>query len=73
MSLSPKVPQWLTSPDLKTLKKLLADVRDALKKRDRFCVQIERRYGITGSIWDVDLATGAISIKGTRTPVTNNT
>ena len=37
-------------------------VRQSQKKRDDFCLEIEKKYGIAGKKWTVDFSTGEIKV-----------
>lgn len=58
----------LTAGDLETLVELLKGEQVAHKKRDQFCMEIERRYRLVGMVWDIDFQTGEIVVKGFREP-----
>ena len=60
----------LTTGDLSKLEDLLKAERDAIRARDKFCMEIERRYQLVGMVWDIDFKTGEIVIKGFREPKT---
>lgn len=58
----------LTTGDLEALVTLLKEEQVAHKKRDHFCMEIERRYRLVGMVWDIDFETGEIVVKGFREP-----
>jgi hypothetical protein len=59
----------LDKKDLEKLHKLRLDelqsikeAEEAVKRRDKFCLQLENRYLIKGQKWDVDFSKGTIHI-----------
>lgn len=69
----PKPVIKLKSSETKRFKKLLyeentavAAAKDASRRRDLFCVDLERDYGLNGSVWTVDLEKGTITVTGKR-------
>lgn len=63
----------IKSSELKKLKKFIHDeevavaaAKAASRKRDLFCVDLEREYGLNGMMWTADLEKGIIKITGPR-------
>ena len=68
-----KPPVKLKSSDLRKLKTLFQDekvavaaAKEAIRKRDLFCVDLETQYGLIGSEWTVDFSNGVVTITGKK-------
>lgn len=66
-------PTKLNPKDLKKLRKLIDEekaaqeaLRQASRRRDLFCVDLEKEYGLNGWAWTVDLDKAIIQITGPR-------
>ena len=56
----------ISQEDRGELLRLDANRKAAFEALDRFCLEIECRYGLGGLLWDVDFATGEIKITGRK-------
>jgi hypothetical protein len=43
----------------------------AFKRRDKFCVELEKKHCLSGFSWEVDHKKGAIAVTGRREPKPN--
>ena len=56
----------MSKEDRDELSRLDAARKAAFEALDRFCLEIERRYNLSGLRWDVDFGTGEIKITGRK-------